>query len=213
MEDLNPKPLRVYVTGVPGTGKTSFAEKIAEKLRGLHVELGKLCADEKLILGFDEERGCMIADLEKMRRHLYRRFKRAEEPLIFEAPFTLKLRSHLAPSKIFVLRCEPKVLAERLKGKGYPPRKIMENVWAEILDYCLHDALAAYSPEKIHEIDTSFKSVEEAVDEALKVLSEEIKPSWGKTFWLKKLEEKGILEEILLAKDEAEALEKLAKAN
>jgi adenylate kinase len=210
LRNLNRKPFRVYVTGVPGTGKTEFARKLAKKLKGIHLNLGKLCLDKKLTLGFDEERACMIADLEKLRKHLYAKFRESRKPLIFEAPFTLKLRKPLTPSKIFVLRCEPKILADRLKDKGYSPKKIMENIWAEILDYCLHEALASYSPRKIHEIDTSYKNVKEAVEEAIKVLSGKIKPSWGKTLWLKKLEEEGNLEKISVENEDL-ALKRLTE--
>ncbi|MHC1564094.1 MAG: AAA family ATPase, partial [Candidatus Hecatellaceae archaeon] len=124
-----------YITGVSGAGKTSLAKGLASKFGGLHVELGKLSLEEGLTLGFDKRRKCHIADLEGLEKFLVEKFSEVRGFIAFEAPFTVRLRRPLTPKAVFVLRCEPRELAKRLKDKGYPPSKILENVWAEILDY------------------------------------------------------------------------------
>ncbi len=108
----------------------------------------------------------------------------------------VRLEDALKPRAVFVLRCEPRVLALRLKEKGYRPSKIMSNLWAEILDYSLQEALSVYPPSLIHEIDTTRRGLEEVVREALDVLRGRVNPAYGRFNWLKKLEKEGLIGKI-----------------
>ncbi|KYH39092.1 MAG: nucleotide kinase [Candidatus Hecatellales archaeon B24] len=152
--------------------------------------------EEGLTLGFDKRRKCHIADLEGLEKFLVEKFSEVKGFIAFEAPFTVRLKRPLTPKAIFVLRCEPRELAKRLKDKGYSPRKILENVWAEILDYPLQEALATYNPKKVHELNMSFKKTGKAVEEAVEILKKRRLPSHGRINWLKALEEEGLLEKI-----------------
>jgi len=181
---------------VAGVGKTSLASTLARKFKGVHVELGRLSVEEGLTLGYDKRRRCHIVDLERLSGFLAEKFSGVKGFLAFEAPFTVRLPEPLTPKAVFVLRCEPRQLAKRLKAKGYPPAKIMENLWAEILDYPLQEALAAYEAERIHELDVTARGVEEAAGEALEVLGGAKPPSYGRVNWLGRLEEEGLLAEI-----------------
>ena len=189
----------VYIAGTPGTGKTSLAGKLAERLEGIHVELGKLSVKEGLTLGYDKQGDCAIIDVERLEDLLKRRFSRVDKPLIFEAPFLVKLKRPLTPKTVFILRCNPRKLAERLKAKGYKPRKVMNNLWAEILDYTLQEALSLYPERKLHEIDVTDKSLDEVLEEALSVLEGKQKPSIGEIRWLSLLEREGLLEKLSTA--------------
>jgi len=160
------------------------------------VEIGKLSLEEGLTLGFDKQRGCHIADIEGLEKFLVEKFSGIRGFIAFEAPFTVRLRRPLTPRVIFILRCEPRELAKRLQDKGYPPRKILENVWAEILDYPLQEALNTYNPKKIHELNMSFKKTGKAAEEAVEILRRRRIPSHGRINWLKALEEEGFLEKI-----------------
>lgn len=160
------------------------------------MEVGRLSVEEGLTLGYDRRRECHIADLEALARYLMERFSGEGGFLVFEAPFVVRLRRPLTPRAVFVLRCEPRELARRLKSKGYKPAKIMENLWAEILDYPLQEALAVYGPSKVHELDVSRGGLKEAVSEAVGVLKRRRRPSHGGIDWLGKLERDGILEKL-----------------
>lgn len=180
----------IVVTGTPGTGKTVFSEALAREIGFTHIDVGKLCLERNMTLGFDDERQTYIVDMAKLRRAI-EEFKSGD--VILDGHI-----AHLiAPSKYvrmaFVLRCHPKVLVMRLKAKGYPPKKIHENVMAEILDVCLVEALEVYKG-KLCELDSTDKSVEQLVSEALAFYRGEAKPKTGIVDWIYVLTREGLLE-------------------
>ncbi|WII08553.1 adenylate kinase family protein [Methanomassiliicoccales archaeon LGM-DZ1] len=74
--------------------------------------------------------------------------------------------SHLAHqcdcSRIIVLRCDPAVLAERLRKRGYSDGKVLENVQAEVLDVILCESTDTDIP--VNEIDCTRGTPAEAAD-------------------------------------------------
>ena len=138
----------VGITGTPGTGKTSVC-----KACGLVcVDLNSVMVEKGFHTGVDPQRGCLIADLDKLQEYVRHKEKRV-----------LVIESHLAhllkPEVAIVLRANPSVLAERLEQKGFPAQKIQENVEAETLDIILAEAVELC--DTVYEVDTSGKSVEE----------------------------------------------------
>lgn len=65
-------------------------------------------------------------------------------------------------SRIIVLRCDPEVLAERLRKRGYSDAKVLENVQAEVLDVILCESTASDIP--VNEIDCTRGTPAEAAD-------------------------------------------------
>jgi adenylate kinase len=98
---------------------------------------------------------------------------------------------------IFVLRRDPVELKKLMQSSGFTDRKLWENLASEILDVCLVDALNVHSEEKVCELDTSGKSVEEIVSEILTVLERHKKCGVGLVDWLGKLESEGVLDDYL----------------
>lgn len=90
-------------------------------------------------------------------------------------PGIVFLDSHLAHetdcSRIIVLRCEPSVLAERLRKRGYPEAKVRENVQAEILDVILCEATDSDIP--VNEYDCTRGTPSDAVDFIERILNGE----------------------------------------
>ena len=60
---------------------------------------------------------------------------------------------------------DPLILAKRLEKRGYKPKKVLENVQAEILDVCLCE-----SKGKVYEIDTTNRDVEDIVNEIIEAI-------------------------------------------
>lgn len=81
--------------------------------------------------------------------------------------------SHLAHqcdcSRIIVLRCEPHVLAERLRKREYSKRKVLENVQAEVLGIILCESTDSDIP--VSEINCTSGAPSEAVDLILRIIS------------------------------------------
>jgi adenylate kinase len=92
-----------------------------------------------------------------------------------------------ATKMVFVLRCNPKVLERRLRGRKWESRKVRENVMAEILDSCLIAAQNNYAKQKITQLDTSHASIRNSVLLARRILLG-ARPPKSPIDWLGRLE-------------------------
>jgi len=164
--------MKIAITGTPGVGKTSVAEKLKEK--GYNV----LKIDdiyEKFVIGYDEERQSKIVDEEKMDDYIK---KLKEEGILFIEGHLSHL---LSVDAVILLRCHPKELEKRLRDKGWDERKIRENLEAEALDIILERALEKHS--LIWEIDTTNMPLNEVVKKIEWLVKNKPPPSYGKIDW------------------------------
>ncbi|MGP3666898.1 MAG: adenylate kinase family protein [Candidatus Bathyarchaeota archaeon] len=186
-----------YITGCPGTGKTTIAFETSKIVNWKVINLGELSIEKGFILGFDEELSSYIVDVNSLSKHLEKFLMESQEKnFIFDSHFIVKIPERFNPL-IFILRCEPFELIKRLAAKGFSKKKVYENVLAEILDFSLHEVLDVYEASKVHEVDTTSKSINDVVNEILAVISGEKKPKLGMFNWIAKLESEGKLEEVL----------------
>jgi adenylate kinase len=146
--------MAIIVTGSVGTGKTSFAKKLAKKLNYKYVDVNKLISEKNLDEGYDEERECKIIDTKKLNKTLIKLIKK-DNKLVIDSHM-----SHYLPKKYvekcYVTKCNLKELEKRLKKRNYPKEKIRENLDTEIFDICLEEAKEA--EHNIEIIDTSVKN-------------------------------------------------------
>jgi adenylate kinase len=82
-------------------------------------------------------------------------------------PYALEPR---AVSKVAVLRCEPGVLRGRLAERGYPPRKLVDNVEAELIGLVSSEAYEAFGGTRTFEIDTTHSTPAQAAQVAIGIL-------------------------------------------
>ncbi|MCD6473998.1 MAG: adenylate kinase family protein [Thermoplasmata archaeon] len=164
--------MKIALTGVPGTGKTSVAKEL--KKRGYDVLSINDIADE-FVVGYDEERQSKIVDEDALNEYIK---KIREKGLMF-------IEGHLSHlldvDAVIILRCNPEELKKRLAKKGWNERKIRENLEAEALDIILDRALEKH--EKIWEIDVTEKSIEETANEIEKIVKQKPPPNYGKIDW------------------------------
>jgi adenylate kinase len=135
--------VRVAITGTPGTGKTSVSRELSGQLGLPVVDVNRLLTKEYL-LGRDDERDTLVVDAEKA----------AEEVRLPADAILDGHLSHVFPADIVVvLRCRPKQLYQRLVAKGWPARKVEENVEAEALNIISEEAREHGS--RVFDIDTT----------------------------------------------------------
>ncbi len=170
--------MRIALTGTPGTGKTTVANLLPFRV----IDINALVRDEGLSLGTDEDRGCLIADVDSLARRVEELAPEDdEEMVILEGHF-----SHQLASEAIVLRTRPAVLRERLARRGYPEKKIKENLEAEFLDVILVEATEWC--ERASEIDTTRRSPEEVAELVVGILRREIEMPPGKIDWTGEME-------------------------
>lgn len=161
--------MAVYVcTGTPGTGKTKLSKELAKQLKIKYVDANDVIKKEKLAEGYDELRETSIVDEKKLAKALTKLAKTGKSMIIDSH------MSHELPAKYaewcIVTTCDEEILRKRLEKKGYPKEKVQENVDAEILKICLHEA--EQKGHNILVVDTSKKTAKKLALDLKKLLSD-----------------------------------------
>lgn len=169
--DAGTPPVVLALTGTPGTGKSTLATELAKRDCPI-LDLTSLVKERGLHSGPDIERDILEVDLEQL-APLAREWVDTEAAKGNPKATTqtvLILEGHLShelglATHILALRCEPRVLKERLEARGYSPAKVSENCEAEALDVILVEALEAQGEgskagqvigkTKVRELDTT----------------------------------------------------------
>lgn len=187
----------IAVSGTPGTGKTRFARLLARKLGINYVSLTWFAMQHDLMKCYDHKRRTYVIDELGLTRELRRYLATLKGQVLVEGHYSGRLVPKRFTEIVFVLRCDPDILKTRLKRRGYSDEKVRENVEAEVLDICLSEAIATQGSEKVTEIDTSAKPVQNCVEEALQILGGKKLKQIGRYDWLTELERKGRLDKFL----------------
>lgn len=112
----------IVISGTPGTGKSTIAKAVAQRLGYNLVHLSKLIkADSSLGLEVS------IREINRLARH----------SLMDNTVIESHLAHFLASQRIdlfIILRCNPIKLVKRLEKRGYGKQKIYDNVMFEALD-------------------------------------------------------------------------------
>ena len=152
----------VGITGTPGTGKTSVTELLESRTSYRVIHINELIKEEKLYSEVDNERGCVVADMDLVDRRV-REMASADDITILDS----HLSHHLADS-VIVLRTKPDVLRDRLQKRNYSTEKVEENLEAEALDIILCESVEWC--DNVFEIDTTSQSVERTLDDIRNIL-------------------------------------------
>ena len=187
----------ILVTGTPCVGKTSVSRKLAAKLNALHIDLAELVKREKLYSEIDTERNSLIADLDKVSQKIKKIIQKAKSDVIIDGHYAVHVVAPEVVNFVFVLRKDPRKLKTLMEERGYPSRKLWENLEAEILDVCLSEAIEVCGKNKVCEIDATDKSIDEIVDEILGIIDGKRRCYVGIVDWLGKLEKEGVLDYFL----------------
>ena len=172
----------IVVSGTPGTGKSSLAKKLAKRLGGVHVDLSDFVLKEGLYIDYDVERASFIVDEEALINRLKEIICR-NRLVIIDSHYGEIIPPEYV-DKVIVLRTDPEELEKRLWRKGWWWEKIRENVEAEILSVCTHNAIRVYGEKRVYEIDTTNKTIDQVLEEALEIIEEEKGEPGLKYDWL-----------------------------
>lgn len=150
------RPVVVALTGVPGSGKTTLADALAR--RGIPVvDLNAFARARGLLGKKDAKRDAFEVDLDELAEQLADALSSLDDPsVVVEGHFA----HEMDVDAIVLLRCDPRVLYERLKARGYGEEKVRENVEAEALDVLAAEVLGTELPAV--ELDVTGSSVDDA---------------------------------------------------
>ncbi len=160
--------MRVAVTGTPGTGKTTATERLDTDLDVLH--LNEVIKEEEFSTGIDEDRGSLVADLDRLSEWLDGR-----DGVLFES----HLAHHFDADRVIVLRAHPETIVERLRERGDDDSKAYENAESEALDVILGEAVEEHGMESVYEIETTDRDPDAVASEIRAVVDGEREPSAG----------------------------------
>lgn len=151
--------MRLALTGVPGTGKTTLARALAPRCPVVH--LGDLAAEAGLLGEQDAARGSFVVDMDELAEALNARLDVSPDarPVVVEGHYA----HEMDVDAVVLLRCDPLVLVERLRARGWSEPKVRENVEAEALDVLAQEVLDTGLPAV--EIDATRVPVDTLADE------------------------------------------------
>lgn len=183
----------LLISGTPGTGKTSVSKEITKKINARVISLNLLAYSDGLVSEYDEERETWVINEGRLRKKTLNLISQAKteniEVLIIESHFVDIIPENYV-DLILVLRCEPSMLNQRLRERGYSERKIKENLQSEILGNCVNFFIENDVKKPIYEIDTSKLSVYQLRDEIIKLINDREyskKYKLGQIDWLEQL--------------------------
>lgn len=171
----------IAVTGTPGTGKTTFSRELAKRLGAHLLDLNQFVFSLG-IYKLDEE-GTKVVNIRKMKSEFRKFAEKTEGNLVVDG-----LLSHFLPPQlvthVVVLRTHPRVLARRLRKRGFKGKKLRDNLESEALDIVLWEAVNIHGRSKVYEIDTTGKSVKRSIEDFLMALAGKKNLQPGKISWL-----------------------------
>ncbi len=186
----------IIVTGTPGTGKTTFARALAKTIGANYVNVTQHVSKHRLYRGIDRERRTTILDVPKTRASLKRELGAMSGLSVVDTHIPEEIISREIVKHVFVLRCHPRILENRLRGKKWKANKIRENVLAEVVDSCLSAGVKYFGWRKVIQIDTSRSNLPNCVASAKRFILGEPKKRI-KIDWISKLEKEGLLDRYL----------------
>jgi adenylate kinase len=149
---------RIAVTGTPGTGKTTVARILADKLDAEYFDVTGAVRDGASA-GYDDERGVPVADVDVLRETV-------PDDVVLDGHISHRLE----PDGVVVLRCRPDVLRSRLEEREWSDEKIRENVESEALDIVLAEAVEVNAP--VFEFDTTETTPDETTKRIVRALED-----------------------------------------
>jgi len=144
----------IALTGTPGTGKTTIAKKLEDEYKVVYLKDFK-----DAVLYHDEDRDADVVDIEYLKEKVDK--MKDDEIIILEGHYA----HEMSVDMVIVLRCHPDELRKRLENRGYSEKKIMENLEAEAMGLITEESINYHGKDKVFEVDTTKKRVEEAVKE------------------------------------------------
>jgi len=159
--------MSIVITGNPGVGKHTITQKIAEKLELSIIDINSIAKDAGL---FEKNEDTIDVDTSKLEKILEQKISDKNVIVGHLAPYVFNKNK---VKIMIVLRRNPYDLISVYKERKYTDKKSMENLGSEVLGIIAHDAKSKFQ-EKVFQINTSGKSIQEVVEKVMTLISSNI---------------------------------------
>ena len=156
--------MSIVITGNPGVGKHTVAEKVAQRLELPIIDINKIARDSGL---FEENEDVKDVDTEKLKKILAQKISENNLIIGHLAPYVLEKNQIKI---MIVLRRSPYDLIKVYKNRKYSEEKIKENTGSEILGVIAHDAISRFE-EKVVQINITGKTIQEGEEKVIGLIS------------------------------------------
>ena len=156
--------MSIVITGNPGVGKHTVAEKIAQRLKLSIIDINKIARDSGL---FEENEGVKDVDTEKLKKIMVQKISENDLIVGHLAPYVLEKNQIKI---MIVLRRSPYDLIAIYKNRKYSEKKIKENTGSEILGIIAHDAISRFE-EKVVQMNITGKTIQEGEEKVIGLIS------------------------------------------
>ncbi len=159
--------MSIVITGNPGVGKHTITQEIAEKLELSIIDINNIAKDAGL---FEKNKDVNDVDTSKLEKILEQKISDKNMIVGHLAPYVFDKNK---VKIMIVLRRNPYDLISVYKERKYTDKKSMENLGSEVLGIIAHDAISKFQ-EKVFQINTSGKSIQEVVEKVMTLISSNI---------------------------------------
>ena len=131
----------IAITGTPGSGKSTVARMLAEKIKAELIGTNEFIREKKLASRYEKD-GTAIVGIELLEKEINKELSKRKGIVVVEGHLLCELE--IRDSCIIVVREHLPTLIKRLKKRGYSLSKIRDNVVSEATDYCGINACLNY---------------------------------------------------------------------
>ncbi|KAF6247888.1 shikimate kinase [Nitrosopumilus sp. b3] len=153
--------MSIVITGNPGVGKHTVAEKIAQRLKLHIIDINNIAKESGLL---EENKD---VDTDKLKIILGQKILDSNLIVGHLAPYVLDKKQVRI---MIVLRKSPYDLIAVYKNRKYSDKKIKDNAGSEILGVIAHDAINRFE-EKAVQMDITGKTIEESEERIMSIIS------------------------------------------
>ncbi len=156
--------MSIVITGNPGVGKHTVAEKIAKRLGLAIIDINKIAGESGL---FEENEDVNDVDTDKLKKILGQKISDNNLIVGHLAPYVLDKNQ---VKIMIVLRRSPYDLIAVYKNRKYSDKKIKDNTGSEILGIIAHDAINRFD-EKTVQMNITGKTIKESEEGVMSIIS------------------------------------------
>ncbi|TKA31131.1 hypothetical protein B0A50_02100 [Salinomyces thailandicus] len=141
----------IIITGTPGVGKTTHCRELADKTGLHHLDINEVVKKHNIgeTSNDPDDPNTKIVDEDRLLDCIENELEEGGQIVDWHAcdlfpPSMIDL--------VCVVRCDNKLLYDRLKQRNYDEKKLQENMDCEIMEVLLEEAREAYEAEMVVEL-------------------------------------------------------------